>query len=63
MIKVEEKDDVIVKFPDLNHIPCLRCKWGQMNYLDISCAKYPNCKPNSVYYESADCEKFEEVKK
>lgn len=62
MIDIKEKDEVILKMPDAKHIACLKCKWGCMDYLSIKCVKYPICKPDSVYYENAECEKFENIK-
>lgn len=58
----EEQEQLILETPDANSIPCLRCKWGQHNYLAMYCLKYSK-KPDDVYYENAKCPHFEEIKK
>ena len=54
-------EQVIFNIPDSKSIPCLTCKWGLHNFLAEYCVKY-ELKPNSVYFESKDCEKYEPIK-
>ena len=57
----EEKDnDILLRIPDAKTIPCLTCKWGMHNFLAEYCVKY-KIKPDAVYYDNADCEKYEPI--
>lgn len=56
-------DDLLLKLPDKNKIPCLNCKYGLLDYLCIKCQKYPECKPKEVYYDNQPCPKQEKIVK
>lgn len=59
---MEDKDKLILNLPDAKTIPCLTCKWGLHNFMAEYCVKY-DLKPSSVYYENAECENYEPIKK
>lgn len=49
-----------IKLPNPDTIPCKDCKWGKICFfLDKACTRYAN-KPDSVYYDSEPCPKFEQ---
>ena len=54
------EDDLILNIPNRKTIKCLTCKWGLHNFLAEYCVKY-ELKPRDVYFESADCEKYEPI--
>ncbi len=57
-----EKEDLVVSGPNIEKT-CKRCKWGVL--LDpymMSCTKYHPRKPSNVYFDGADCPKFELAK-
>lgn len=55
-------DSVSLNGCDPNTIHCKDCKWAHVfefsQFTSKSCAKYKE-KPDEVYYESANCPKFE----
>ena len=57
---MEDKDELLFRAPDPKTIPCLKCKWGRLDYMAIHCMKY-SLKPKDVYYENADCDNFEKL--
>ena len=55
-----DEENLILRIPDKKTIPCLTCKHGAVNFLAVYCTKY-KLKPNSVYYESKECENYEPI--
>ena len=60
MIKKDTDENILFNIPDAKSIPCLTCKWGMHAFLAEYCLKY-KIKPNEVYFENKDCEKYEPI--
>ena len=54
-------EELNLRLPNSETIPCLTCKWGMMNFLAEFCFKY-KLKPKEVYFESKPCEHYEPIK-
>lgn len=55
-------DNLEFKSCNLNEIQCKDCKWScLLGAIKNSCVKFKR-KPYVVYYENADCPKYEERK-
>lgn len=56
---MREEEIKNMKMPNPETIPCRKCKWGKICFfLDKACTEYAS-KPDSVYYDSEECPKFE----
>lgn len=54
-----DNSDLIVESCDENKIKCKECKWSTLlGFLNSSCVKFSR-KPSDVYYNGANCSKFE----
>lgn len=53
----EKNENIVVNGPDINKIPCAKCKWAIGGATKFACIKYGQ-KPASVYYRNENCEKF-----
>ena len=53
----EKNKSITVNGPDLNKIPCAKCKWAVNGPLKANCMKYAE-KPYEVYFKNESCQKF-----
>ena len=59
---MEKEEEMSVKMCDPERIHCKDCYWATLSGAAASyCAKY-RYKPYDVYYENAECPKFENKK-
>ena len=62
-MSLEEKNkELTVNGPNINKIPCAKCKWAVNGSLQANCMKYAE-KPYNVYFKNENCEKFASKKK